>query len=235
MEAFEDFGHLVETNQFVPMRELIFQYLREAIVTGKMKPEDHLVEEELARKLNVSRTPVREAIRKLELEGLVKHSPRRGVVVRRFTLEDAEEIYDLRAVLEGYACRLAAQNIEPEQLERLKTLLQQMKESIQAGNSHLEMDHHKEMHLILYAASKNKRLERLLTDYADYLQIFRTVSLQKPGRLIETWEEHERLIWAIELKDGELAERRAREHVAMGKDAFLRQWPMIVHVSEGEA
>lgn len=229
MYCFDDFSEMFEKNQFVPMRELIFQYLREAIVTGKLIPDDHLVEEELAKKLKVSRTPVREAIRKLELEGLVKHSPRRGVVVRKFTTKDAEEIYDLRSVLEGYAGSMAAQNIDAEQLAKLRSLLEQMKENMNKGNSQLEMDLHKEWHYTLYAASKNQRLEKLLNDYGDYLQIFRSVSLQNPGRLKETWEEHDRLVKAIELGDGELAERRAREHVARGKEAFLKQWHKELH------
>ncbi|ATW27170.1 GntR family transcriptional regulator [Candidatus Formimonas warabiya] len=227
MDHFDDFTDLIEKNQFVPMRELIFQYLREAIVTSRLMPDDHLVEEELAKKLNVSRTPIREAIRKLELEGLVKHSPRRGVIVRKFSTKDAEEIYDLRAVLEGYAASLAAQHIEEKELSKLKALLEVMKEDINKGESFSEMDHHKEWHLALYAASKNQRLEQLLNDYADYLRIFRIISLKLPGRLNETWEEHDRLLKAIELGDGELAERRAREHAARSKEAFLKEWPML--------
>lgn len=225
MEIFQDFGKTVEQNEFMPMRELIFHYLRELIVNGKLAPGDHLVEEELAKGFNVSRTPIREAIRKLELEGLVKRSPRRGVVVREFTLEDIEEIYDIRSVLEGYAARLAAKNVDDERIYKLKNLLRQMKESIKKGKGLEEMELHKKWHLILYAASNNTRLESLLNDYADYLQFFRMVSLQKPGRLAETIEQHELLIQAIESGDGELAEKRARDHVARGKEAFLQQWP----------
>ncbi|MEL7567343.1 MAG: GntR family transcriptional regulator [Dehalobacterium sp.] len=225
MEEYKDFNQILKNNEFMPMREVIFHFLRESIISGKFAPDDHLIEEELAKQLNVSRTPIREAIRKLELEGLVRRSPRRGVVVRKFSLEDAEEIYDLRSVLEGYAARLATKNISMDQINKLKSLLSEMKESIKNGNTIGEMDLHKKWHLTLYAASKNSRLERLLNDYADYLQFFRTLALQNPGRLNETTEQHESLIHAIESGDSELAEKVAREHVVRGKEAFLRQWP----------
>lgn len=227
MEIFAGFTELVEENKFVPIRELIFQYLRELIVRGKLVPEDPLIEEDLAKGFNVSRTPVREAIRKLELEGLVRRNPRRGVVVRKFTLDDIEEIYDLRSVLEGYAARLAAKNIAPEKIEKLELLHKQMTDSISCGNSKDEMKYHKQWHFTLYAASNNSRLEKLLMDYADYLQYFRLVSLKNPGRLDETIWQHQLLIQAISSGDGELAEKRAREHVMLGKEAFLQQWPEL--------
>lgn len=229
-----EFEKMVEDNNFVPMRELVFRYLREAILTGKFRQGDHLIEEELARQMRISRTPIREAIRKLELEGLVKNSPRRGVEVQLLSIDAAAEIYDLRSVLEGYAARLAAERTTPEELTKMKSLLEEMRQNIETGNNFLEMNEHREWHLLLYRSSKNKRLERLLNDYADYLQMFRTVSLRSPGRLWETWEEHERIVRSIELRDGELAERRAREHVIKGKESFLRQRSRLIQESEKE-
>lgn len=220
----EGFAELLEKNQFTPIRELIFQYLRDAIVSGQMEPEDHLFEEELAKKFNVSRTPIREAIRKLELEGLVQRSPRRGVIVRKFSLDDVKEIYDIRSILEGYAAKLAAENIEPHEMEKLRSIMEEMKKNILNGDKTAEMENHKDWLLTVYAASKNSRLEQLLTDYADYLQFFRTVSLQNPGRSLETIKEHESMTRAIETGDGALAEKIAREHVAKAKDAYLHQY-----------
>lgn len=224
MEGFEHFTELLKKNQFTPIRELIFQYLRDAIVSGQMEPEDHLIEEELGKKLNVSRTPIREAIRKLELEGLVQRSPRRGVIVRKFSLNDVMEIYDIRSVLEGYAAKLAADNIEPHERVKLRSVMEEMRENIQNGNKVEEMEKHKEWLLTVYAASKNSRLEQLLITYADYLQFFRTVSLQDPGRSLEIIKEHESMTRAIETGDGELAEKIAREHVSKAKEAYLHQY-----------
>ncbi len=227
--AFNDFAAFAASNEFVPMRELIYQYMRDAIIKRKLPAGGHLVEEDLAGKLKASRTPVREALRKLESEGLVKHHRRRGVEVRQLTMKDAADIYDMCAVLEGYAARLMAENVNRDDLEALQNILYEMKDSIDKKNSKLEMDLHQKWHFVIYAACRNKRAETLLKNYNDYLQLFRDYTLQVPGRIWNSWEEHERLFRAIELQDGNLAEERARNHVAMGKEAFLIRWSQMLN------
>ena len=230
--VFEDFYMFVANNEYMPMRELIYQYMRDAIITRKLPAGDHLVEEDLAQKLNASRTPVREALRKLESEGLVKHHRRRGVEVRQISMRDASDIYDLCAVLEGYAARLMAENLTRESIIQLKTVLYRMKESIDNNDADMEQKLHKEWHFIIYSACKNKRVEELLKNYHEYLQLFRAYAMQVPGRPGHSWEEHERLFSAIELRDGDLAEKRARSHVAMGKEAFLIQWKKMTYYND---
>lgn len=227
-KAFDNFPEFASNNEFLPMRELIYQYMREAIITRKLPAGGHLVEEELATKIKASRTPVREALRKLESEGLVKHHRRRGVEVRLLTMKDAADIYDLCAILEGYAARLMAENVNRDDLNELQTLLYDMKESIDKDDNRLEMDLHQRWHFVIYSACRNKRAENLLKDYNDYLQLFRDYTLQVPGRIWNSWEEHERLFRAIEMQDGTLAEERARNHVAMGKEAFLIRWRQVL-------
>ena len=233
--VFDDFHEFAANNEFMPMRELIYQYMRDAIITRRLPAGDHLVEEDLAHKLNASRTPVREALRKLESEGLVKHHRRRGVEVRQISMRDASDLYDLCAVLEGYAARLMAENLTRESIMQLKNVLYRMKDSIDNGDSAMEAKLHKDWHFIIYAASKNKRVEELLKNYHDYLQLFRAYAMQVPGRPEHSWEEHERLFSAIEIRDGELAEKRARNHVAMGKEAFLIQWKKMTYYTDLES
>lgn len=228
-KAFDGFAAFAANHEFMPMRELIYQYMREAIITRKLPAGGHLVEEDLAGKLKASRTPVREALRKLESEGLVKHHRRRGVEVRQLTMKDAADIYDLCAVLEGYAARLMAENVNRDDLDVLQNLLYEMKDSIDMNNSKLEMDLHQRWHFIIYSACRNKRAETLLKNYNDYLQLFRDYTFQVPGRIWTSWEEHERLYRAIEMQDGNLAEARARNHVAMGKETFLVRWKQMLN------
>ena len=222
--VFAEFGEYAAKNEFAPMRELIYQYMRDAIIKRRLPDGCHLVEDDLARNLNASRTPVREALRKLESEGLVKHHRRRGVEVRQLSVKEVSEIYDLSIVLEGYAARLVAENITQDILDKLQRLLKKMKDTLVDDDQNLEMQLHQSFHFTIYEACQNKRLEALLKTNNDYIQLFRAYTLQVPGRMEHSWEEHDRLLRAIEMRDGDSAERYARNHLAVSKEAFLRQW-----------
>ncbi|MCR4963481.1 MAG: GntR family transcriptional regulator [Firmicutes bacterium] len=222
--VFAEFGEYAAKNEFAPMRELIYQYMRDAIIKRRLPDGCHLVEDDLARNLNASRTPVREALRKLESEGLVKHHRRRGVEVRQLSVKEVSDIYDLSIVLEGYAARLLAENVTQEILDNLKRLLKNMKATLAAEDRNLEMQLHQRFHFTIYEACQNKRVEALLKTNNDYIQLFRAYTMQVPGRMEHSWEEHERLLQAIEKRDGEAAEKCAREHLGVSKEAFLRQW-----------
>ncbi len=224
-QRFADFVEFAAQNEFVPMRELIYRYMREAIITRRFKTGHHLVEEDLAKQLNASRTPVREALRKLESEGLVKHHRRRGVEVRQMTVKDASDVYDLCAVLEGYAARLTAENLNHgDSVLRLQNFLNEMKNAIDSNNIILEAHYHKKWHIALYESCQNNKLETLLKNYSEYLRLFRTYSVKVPGRMWHSWEEHEKIYRAIEMRDGALAEQSARNHLEMGKESFIMQW-----------
>jgi DNA-binding GntR family transcriptional regulator len=221
---FAGFAEYASANEFIPMRELIYQYLRDAIICRKLPAGGHLVEDDLARNLNASRTPVREALRKLESEGLVKHHRRRGVEVRQLTGKESADIYDVCMILEGYAARLLAEQANADALEKLQSLLDKMREAVATGAQEQEMLLHQSFHLTIYENCKNKRVETLLKLYIDYIQLFRAYSLKVEGRMRHSWEEHEQLLRAIEMQDGNLAEARARKHLSVSKEAFLQQW-----------
>ncbi|MEG1537109.1 MAG: GntR family transcriptional regulator [Clostridiales bacterium] len=222
--VFSGFAEYASRNEFAPMRELIYQYMRDAIINRCLPAGVHLVEDDLARNLNASRTPVREALRKLESDGLVKHHRRRGVEVRQLNEKEAADIYDLSIVLEGYAARLVAENINQDILDKLQQLLLKMRDTVQNINPDLEMQLHQEFHFTIYEACQNKRVEVLLKNNNDYIQLFRAYTLKVPGRMKHSREEHSRLLRAIEMRDGDLAEKCAREHLSVSKEAFLQQW-----------
>jgi DNA-binding GntR family transcriptional regulator len=228
---FAGFAEYAAANEFIPMRELIYQYLRDAIICRKLPAGGHMVEDDLARNLNASRTPVREALRKLESEGLVKHHRRRGVEVRQLTSKEAADIFDVCMILEGYAARLVVEQSNADLLDKLQNLLDKMREAIDAGDNEREMMLHQSFHFTIYENCKNKRVESLLKLYNDYIQLFRAYSLRTAGRLRHSWEEHEQLIRAIEMQDGNLAETRARKHLSVSKEAFLQQWELMLEQS----
>ena len=110
----------LEMNEYLPLRDVVFQTLRQAILRGELKPGERLMEIHLAQKLGVSRTPVREAIRKLELEGLVLMIPRKGAIVAEITVQDLEDVLEVRMALEELAVKIACKRITEEQLEEIK-------------------------------------------------------------------------------------------------------------------
>jgi len=111
----------MDVNEYLPLRDVVFNTLRQAILTGEMEPGERLMEIQLANKLGVSRTPIREAIRKLELEGLVIMIPRKGAEVAHITVKDMRDVLEVRSALEELAATLACKNVTPEHIEELKT------------------------------------------------------------------------------------------------------------------
>ncbi|MDO4581380.1 MAG: GntR family transcriptional regulator [Bacillota bacterium] len=227
-EIFAGFAEYAAQNEFVPMRELIYQYLRDTIIDFRIPAGAHLVEDELAENLNASRTPVREALRKLESEGLVKHHRRRGVEVRQLSLDDVTDIYEVAMVLEAYAARLVAESGSADALDKLQTLLRKMKSAIDEGNSEQEQELHKRFHLTIYESCRNRRIEEILKTYSSYILLFRAYTMQEPGRMLKSWEEHDAMVRAIEMRDGKLAERRTFEHMNDSKEVFLKQWRQML-------
>ncbi|MEW5954540.1 MAG: GntR family transcriptional regulator [Bacillota bacterium] len=208
------------------VRDKVYQQLRQAVLKGGLKPGDRLIERKLAEQLKVSRTPVREAIRMLELEGLVSHIPRIGVVVARIDDQEVYEIYRIRAVLEGLASRMAAERIEPPRLQELTALLEQI-EACAAGGDLIRLEKlHREFNDSIYRTAGSPRLYTMITSLTDYITRYARVGYAHPGRLAEATREHRQLVEAIKLRDGDLAERVAREHINNSRHAYFRETTM---------
>lgn len=211
----------IKLDNYKPLRELVFEALREAILKGVLKPGERLMEIQLAEEMGVSRTPVREAIRKLELEGLVAMVPRKGAYVASLSMKDIIEVFEIRGALEGLAAELAAERITDEELEELERYLVRITESIEAGDLALVVAIDTDFHSQLYKASRNERLAQIINNLREQIQRFRTTSLSLPGRMQAALEEHKKIVEAISARDGALARRLAEEHIENAENSLM--------------
>ena len=191
----------------------IFNRIRDDILSGNYTPGEELKEATLGKQLGVSRTPVREALRQLDLEGLVEIAPNRGAKVIGISRKDVEDIYHMRARLEGLAARKAAEQIKEEELAELE-------EVILLSEFHVKKPESKQMvrldgrfHEIMYRASGSRMLEHVLTDFLHYVKMARSHSVKTEHRAQESVKEHKRILEAIRQRDGDLAEQLANEHI----------------------
>jgi len=199
------------------LRNRIYQHLKNAILNGVYKPGESLIELKVAKELGVSRTPVREAIRQLELEGLVSSIPNKGVIVEGVTEKDVEDIYTIRKMIEGLAARWAAEKITPEQLKELKDVLDLMEFYTQKGeiDKVSELDTH--FHDIIFRACQSRPLESVLSHFNHFIQRARLVSIKSIGRAQVSLEEHKKIYEALEKRDPEEAEKAMINHVEKAK------------------
>lgn len=211
----------IRLDSYQPLREVVCETLREAIINGVLKPGERLMEIQLAEELGVSRTPVREAIRKLELEGFVIMIPRRGTYVADLSIKDVNEVFEVRTSLDVLAAGLAAERITDEELEQMERLLVQIGEYIEQGNMERIVEADSQFHDILYQASRNDRLVGIINNLREQLTRFRSMSMSYPGRLKNTLEEHGRLVEAIAARDVELAQQLATQHMENSEQTLL--------------
>lgn len=191
----------------------IFSRIREDILSGEYKRGEELKEATLGKKLGVSRTPVREALRQLELEGLVEIIPNRGARVTGISEKDIADIYRMRSRLEGLAARWAAEHIKEEDIA-------QMEEILLLSEFHLKKSQKDQMvrldgrfHEILYHGANSRMLEHVLTGFHYYVKMARFTSVQEKSRAEESVKEHKAILGAIKNRDGDLAEKLANEHI----------------------
>ena len=212
----------VKLDSYQPLREVVCETLREAIISGVLRPGERLMEIQLAEELGVSRTPVREAIRKLELEGFVIMIPRRGTYVADLSIKDINEVFEVRSALDSLANGLAAERITEEELEQMERLLVQIGACVDKGNMEKIVELDGQLHDILYRASRNDRLVGIINNLREQLTRFRTISMAYPGRLKKTIEEHTQLVGAIAARDVDLAQQLAVEHMANSEQTLLQ-------------
>ena len=177
----------VVVNSYQPLREIVCEVLRDAIRGGVLKPGEWLKENDLADELLVSRTPVREAIRKLEQEGYVVTVPRRGAYVASVSIRDINEIFEIRAALEALACELAAERITEEEQERLERLLVAIGRAIEEHDMERIVQTDIEFHELLYQAARNERLLAIIGNLREQLTRFRTIPCRIPGVSRRHW------------------------------------------------
>ncbi|WP_144186395.1 GntR family transcriptional regulator [Elioraea rosea] len=194
----------------------VFEQIERAIVIGEFGPGSRLGEETLAERFGVSRGPLREALRQLEGRGLVVRLPHAGVRVVALGREDLIELYEIRANLEGLACRLAAQRISNAEADALEGLLRRhgAEEGVRSGTAYFQEHGTFDFHFAIARLSKSRRLERLLCeDLYSLTRLFRYRTSHKPGRPGKAYDDHLRICEALRQRDAEVAELLMRRHV----------------------
>jgi DNA-binding GntR family transcriptional regulator len=206
----------------------ILERLRRLILEGEYGPDERLVEGQLAKRLGVSRTPIRQALTMLEAEGLVEITPNKGAVVCSFSVEDVWDIYDLRAVLEGHAARRAAGRIREEELSRLRDVVEAM-ETIspvrfadRGEESRWLVAANQEFHGTIVAASRNGRLGKLIRRTVEVPLVFKAFFWYTPYERAISNHYHRQILKALESADGERAEILMREHIYEGRDFVIK-------------
>ncbi len=210
---------LVDTN----ISDKVFVVLKTAIHCGELQPGDPLIERDLAEKLAVSRTPVREAIQRLKTMGLAVQVSRKTVIVAKPTPEEVLDTFHVREVLEGLAASLAATNATPDDLAYLRSLVEDMEQCIKVNDDDELEELHMLFHERLYRASGNKKLCQLLMDLRDCIKAYTRIGYAFPGRKSEAALEHRKILDALISKNSRKAEEWARKHIKRSKEAYIRE------------
>ena len=199
--------------------------LREAIVTGRLQPNERLVESDLARSLGVSRTLIRGALARLEHEGLVEHERHRGARVRLVSESEAVEILETRSVLEGLAARLAAERATATDVEDLKEILAEMQRLREADDLLAVSDLNAQLHRRLLEISGHETAARLIGTLNSQMVRFQYRTILLPGRSERSFAEHAEIVAAVATHDGERADTAMRTHLSSVADALRREAP----------
>ena len=226
-----DYNLQQEVSDKYSLRGRVFHKIREDILNGKYKQNEELREATIGAELGVSRTPVREAFRQLELEGLLKMIPNKGTYVTGITRKDVHDIYMIRSRLEGLAARWATENISEEQLDELEETL--CLAEFHASKNRMEqmaqMD--SRFHEIIYEACDSKMLEHLLKDFHQYVSRIRQKTLSSNVRGNESNEEHTKLMEAIKAGNADEAEQVAHMHIMNAYENMVKNGLLEVYNS----
>lgn len=201
-------------NEYLPLREVVFNTLRDAILRGELEPGERLMEIQLAEKLGVSRTPVREAIRKLELEGLAMMLPRRGAIVAAITISDLKDVLEVRRVLEGLTIELACKRMTEDELNKLKESGEEFAKAIKEEDLTEIAKRDVAFHDIIYNSSRNQRLIQILNNLREQMYRYRLEYIKDANKRGTLVEEHKSIIESIEAKDATMAKKAIKKHIA---------------------
>ena len=211
-----------DANPDLPQGQDAYRRLMLEIRAGGLRPGDRLLEADLAKRLGISRTPVREAIRQLEAEGLVVHVPRVGAAVRSLDPGEVTELYEMRGVLEGTAARLAARAASSVEIEELGAINAEM--AAARGDPARLYELNRQFHAALLDAARNRYLARSVAGLQKTLYLLGPTTLEEDARAKGAVEEHEAVLAALRARDEQAAEQAMRQHVAAAHAIRLRQF-----------
>jgi DNA-binding GntR family transcriptional regulator len=202
--------------------EYVYRSLKEKIVSGALPPDSRLIELSIAAEFGVSRTPVREALKRLAVENLVLTDPSRGMIVHAPDARAVEDVLVVREALDGLAARLAAHRITPSELERLNVVVDSMAEAITEGRREHFMAANTAFHDVIYDAAGNEVLKRLGRDLREFVRRFTTLPFASPERVENVLAEHRRIVEALERRDPDAAEGASNAHLTAARANVVR-------------
>lgn len=211
------------TDAFLPLRDVVFNTLRQAILIGELKPGERLMEIHLADRLGVSRTPIREAIHKLEREGLVTIIPRKGAEVSQITEKSMNDVLEVRRALDALCVELACDRITGEGLENLKSACDNFEQSVKTGDSKKIAQADVALHDIIVQATGNQRLIQLVNNLSEQMYRYRFEYIKDNSQHQTLVEEHRIIYQSIVRKDKKTAAEAARTHIDNQEKAIIRQ------------
>ena len=200
-------------NDFLPLRDVVFNTLRQAILRGELQPGERLLEIHLADKLGVSRTPIREAIRKLELEGLVFMIPRKGAVVAEITEKSLRDVLEVRRALEELAMKLACEKILDAEIEELKVAAKEFEDALKTGDVTVYAEADVKFHDIIYRTTDNQRLIQLLYNLREQMYRYRVEYLKRDDSHDTLLAEHQYIIETLEKRNADEAIKAICAHI----------------------
>lgn len=184
-----------------PIREITYEALKDAIIAGDILPGERIVESSFAKRLNISRTPIREALRKLEQDGLVVYTPRKGVVVKSLEEKDINDIYTIRTTLETLALTKAIDNVTPEKIAKMRDILSRANQALIDGDIESAAKISREMHMEIYELSGMDRLVTVMNTLDEYMDRFSYMSMSDEERRQTAAREHDEMVNALEARD----------------------------------
>lgn len=212
----------VNMNEYLPLREVVFKTLRRAILKGELKPGERLMEIALAERLGVSRTPIREAMRKLELEGLVVMVPRKGAQVANITEKDLNDVLEVRIALENMAIEKACDRMKEEDIKMLWEAAEAFERTTIEGDLVKMAEADVDFHEIIYRASDNRRLNQVMNNLREQIYRYRVEYLKEEETRKMLVREHEEITKAIRDRDVELAQNITFQHLENQRRGIIR-------------
>ncbi|OUQ17403.1 GntR family transcriptional regulator [Lachnoclostridium sp. An14] len=208
-----DYNLKVTMNEYLPLRDVVFNTLRQAILKGELEPGERLMEIQLAERLGVSRTPIREAIRKLELEGLVLMIPRKGAEVAKISARSLRDVLEVRRALEELAIELACQRMTEEDLGELQKAQDEFKKAIADGDAMRIAETDEHYHDVIYSGTQNAKLIQMLNNLREQMYRYRLEYIKDADKRKILILEHERVLKAIRDRKVAEAKEAMREHI----------------------
>ena len=215
-------NELFKINNYELLSKKVYRILKIRIIKGNLKPGEKLLENKIAEQLGVSRTPIREAIKELAAEGFLKTSPNQGVVINNISIEDLQEVLQIRRVLEGLAASIAAKIINKEEIAKLEKIIERMIITINRNDLLAYSDLNGEFHNLIFNVCGNKQLIKICNNLSSSEYRFRINALRNnPERLKYSLKEHKEIVEVLKRKDSEQADRLSKKHAENVLESIL--------------